>query len=124
MIRRRIEVYKGLGGAGTLGLEIVLSVLLGFFGGRWLDGRLGTEPYLAWLGFGLGVAAGARGLMRVMKVMRAEAAREEREEGNPAPLYETEVDRKARMRETPVVEASSDEDSVASSKKEARGRDA
>ena len=29
---------RGLGDYGTVGLDLVLSILLGFFGGRWLDG--------------------------------------------------------------------------------------
>lgn len=43
-----------------LGWQIVLTLLLGVFGGRWLDGRLGTTPVLtvagAVLGIGLGMA--------------------------------------------------------------------
>jgi len=80
--------YKALGGYGTLGLEIVLSIALGFFAGRWLDGKLHTEPYLAVLGFFFGIGAAVKAIARTMKEMQAVAAQEEREEGNPAPLFE------------------------------------
>lgn len=96
-MKTRLAVYKGLGGFGTLGLEIVLSILFGLFGGRWLDGRFGTEPWLMWICFGLGLVASVNAILRALKAMRAEAAREEAAEGNPAPLYETDADRRVRV---------------------------
>ncbi|HEY3594079.1 MAG TPA: AtpZ/AtpI family protein, partial [Polyangiaceae bacterium] len=35
--------WKGLADYGTVGLDIVLSILVGFLGGRWLDGKLGAH---------------------------------------------------------------------------------
>jgi F0F1-type ATP synthase assembly protein I len=64
--------WKAPGGYATLGLEIVLSVLLGFLAGRWLDHRFGTDPYLSLLGFGFGVAAAARFVWRAARRMRSE----------------------------------------------------
>lgn len=58
------------GGNATLGLEMVLSALFGFFGGQWLDGKLGTAPYLASLGFFFGIAAAIRALFRATKRMQ------------------------------------------------------
>ena len=46
----------------AVGIELVLAVCLGYFGGRWLDGRLDTAPLLAYLGLVLGMLAGFRGL--------------------------------------------------------------
>ena len=34
------------GGYGTVGLEVVLSIVFGVLAGRWLDGKLGTEPWI------------------------------------------------------------------------------
>ncbi len=90
---------RGLGGYGTLGLEIVLSILLGLFGGRWLDGRFGTEPWLSVVGFFFGAAAAVRAIQRVVRDMRRETEREEREQGNPRPLWESPSDRAARLEE-------------------------
>lgn len=98
-MKRPLAMYKGLGGVGTLGLEIVLSILLGLFGGRWLDGRFATAPWLMWIGFAFGVAMSVRAVQRALSMMRTEAAREEREEGNPAPTYESESDRQRRIEE-------------------------
>jgi F0F1-type ATP synthase assembly protein I len=80
--------WKGLGSYGTVGLEVVLSMLFGLFIGRWLDAKLGTEPVLTVLWFFFGIAAGGRSIWRTWKSMQAEAAREEREQGNPEPLYD------------------------------------
>lgn len=77
-----------MGSYGTVGLEVVLSVLLGLGIGWWLDGKLGTAPILSVLWFGFGIAAAGRAIWRAWKAMQAETAREEREQGNPAPLFE------------------------------------
>ena len=60
--------------ASSVGLELGLSVVLGVLIGRWLDGRLGTEPWLMLVFLVLGLVAGFRGVMRA--VHRAERAAE------------------------------------------------
>lgn len=47
---------------GAVGLEMVVATLVGYFGGRWLDGRFETTPYLTYVGLALGIAAGFKGL--------------------------------------------------------------
>ena len=42
----------------TAGLELVISIVIGYFGGRALDRWLGSEPYCGYVGLVLGVAAG------------------------------------------------------------------
>lgn len=87
------DQYKAVGSWGTLGLEIVLSVMFGFFGGRWLDGQFGTEPVLGVLGFFFGCGAAVKSIMRTMAEMKAITAREEKEKGNPAPAWEKPSER-------------------------------
>jgi F0F1-type ATP synthase assembly protein I len=41
-----------------LGIELVAPLLAGLFGGRWLDGRLGTRPWLVLVGAVAGAAVG------------------------------------------------------------------
>lgn len=84
---RSAKNMKMMGSYGTIGLEIVLSVLLGLFGGMKLDGWLHTSPWMTLLGFGFGCAAGGRAVYRSWKDMQAAAKREEAEEGNPAQLF-------------------------------------
>jgi F0F1-type ATP synthase assembly protein I len=85
--------WKAVGSFGTLGLEVVLSVLFGLFIGLRLDSWLGTEPVMAVIWFFFGVAAAGRAIRRTWKEMQAETAREEREQGNPPPLYDLEKER-------------------------------
>ncbi|WP_437674354.1 AtpZ/AtpI family protein [Sorangium sp. So ce131] len=82
------QEWKAVGSYGTVGLEVVLSILVGLFIGRWLDAKLGTDPYLSVLWFFFGLGAAGKAVHRSWKEMQAVAAREEREQGNPAPLYD------------------------------------
>jgi hypothetical protein len=47
-----------LGRYSGLGLQWALSVVLFLFAGRWLDKRIGTDPYLTVVGAFVGGAAG------------------------------------------------------------------
>lgn len=62
---------------GTVGLNLVLSILFGFLGGRWLDGKLGTNGWLTVIGFGFGVVAGFRFLYQAAVKMRRETEAED-----------------------------------------------
>lgn len=52
--------------ARVAGLALVMPFLMlacpliGLFGGRWLDGKFGTEPWLELGGLGLGLIAGGQ----------------------------------------------------------------
>ena len=48
----------------SVGIEFGLLVVLFFLGGRWLDGKFGTEPWLGAAGGLLGVALGMYRLIR------------------------------------------------------------
>lgn len=94
------DEYRALGAYGTLGLEIALSIAFGFFGGRWLDGKLHTDPWLSIVGFFFGCGAAVKAIVRVWKDMQRVAAKEEREQGNPAPLFPShaeEAEERAKM---------------------------
>jgi F0F1-type ATP synthase assembly protein I len=58
---------------GTVGLEVVLSVVVGLVVGRLLDERLGTGGWLTLLGAVYGVAAGVRALYRAAQQATREA---------------------------------------------------
>jgi ATP synthase protein I len=51
---------RSLSDALNMGTTIAASVALGYFGGRWLDTRFDTEPWLTVAGFLLGVATGIK----------------------------------------------------------------
>ncbi len=45
----------------------MLATLVGYFGGRWLDGRFDTAPTLTYLGLGLGLFAAGNALWTIAK---------------------------------------------------------
>lgn len=67
---------KSFGRYGAVGFELLLSIAVGYYGGRWLDGKLGTK-YLALVGFLVGCYAGFRALFRVAKTMQKDIERDE-----------------------------------------------
>lgn len=108
--RPKAEEWRGVGSFGTIGLEIVLSIALGFFGGRWLDEKFGTAPYLGGLGFVFGLAAAIKAVMRAHAEMQALAAKEEREQGNPLPMYDARDDERKNAEIDRVEESESSDD--------------
>jgi ATP synthase protein I len=61
----------------TAGLELSLSVVVGYFLGHWLDGQLGCDPYLMIAFVIIGTASGMRGLYRTAKRAMREQDRDE-----------------------------------------------
>lgn len=52
--------WQVVGDALQLGASIVFAILIGAWLGYWLDGKLGTFPYLSVIFFLFGIAAAAR----------------------------------------------------------------
>lgn len=61
------ENIRLIGQLSTIGLSFVLAIVFGFGAGYLLDGWLGTAPWLTFLGFLVGVAAGIVNVYRVMQ---------------------------------------------------------
>ena len=59
----------------TIGLSFVFALVIGFGAGYWLDRTLGTQPWLTFIGFFLGLAAGVLNVYRVLKLSNSSAAR-------------------------------------------------
>lgn len=55
-----------------LGLTFAVVVLLGFFGGYWLDGKVGTTPLFAIIGAFAGAAGGFINLIRTLNRLQRE----------------------------------------------------
>jgi ATP synthase protein I len=67
------ENIRLIGQLSTVGLSFVLAIVMGFGGGYLLDGWLGTRPWLTFLGFFAGIAAGITNVYRVMKLANPSA---------------------------------------------------
>jgi ATP synthase protein I len=65
------RMIRTIGQLSTIGLAFVFALVMGFAGGYWLDGLLGTKPWLSLLGFGLGLAAGILNVVRTMRIVSA-----------------------------------------------------
>ena len=80
-----MKPWKEIGRYGTVGLELILSIVLGFLAGRWLDAKLGTT-WCSVVGFIIGVYAGFRSLFVAARKMTRDierAEQREREEHRP-----------------------------------------
>lgn len=62
-------VAKSIAIATTLGLQLVVSVVLGFLLGQWLDGLLHTTPWLTIVGVVVGVGAGFFGIYHLSRIL-------------------------------------------------------
>jgi ATP synthase protein I len=65
--------WQLIGQLSTIGMSFVFALVLGFGAGYWLDGVLNTRPWLSFLGFFLGLAAGILNVYRVMKLSDSSA---------------------------------------------------
>lgn len=63
---------------GNLSLELLSGVLVGAFGGYWLDRWLGTSPWLLLIGFFLGAAAGFLNIFRLVSSEREEEKKKDK----------------------------------------------
>lgn len=53
--------------ASTIGFQIAVPIVVGILGGRFLDRKLGTEPWLLVVCLLLGLAASMAGLVKIIK---------------------------------------------------------
>ncbi len=90
--------FRGQGDNATLGLNVVLSILIGFGGGHWLDGRLGSEPLLALVGFGCGLLAAGRFVYRAARRMKDATLKDGFEESSTDRPARFKMDEGARKR--------------------------
>ncbi len=59
--------YRQLGLLGTIPFLIAVSPLIGFFIGKWLDEKLGTDPIFLIVFIGLGLAAAIKETVKIIK---------------------------------------------------------
>lgn len=68
---------KSVGRYGSLGFELLGSIAVGYYGGLWLDKKLGTH-WIAFVGFLLGCYTGFRALFKAAKTMLRDIDNDER----------------------------------------------
>jgi hypothetical protein len=102
--------WKSLGRYGSIGFELVASIVIGFFVGRWLDNRFGWHGVGTIGGVLLGVYTGFRTLFRRAKEaereMDLEDARERRKAREEEKIHKLKLDdEKLRAREEAAAKA-------------------
>lgn len=70
---------------GAVGIEIAVAIGFGALGGQWLDGKFGTAPWLANIGFAAGVGAAIKALIRVTRQHNKKIASEDHQDKSQAP---------------------------------------
>ena len=56
------KLFRVLGALSTVGITLVVSTVIGYYAGHWLDSRFGTTPWLTLVFLLLGIAAGFKNL--------------------------------------------------------------
>ena len=71
MKRETRRYIRDLAYFSSIGFQIVLSILIGLFGGKYLDEKVfNTTPWLTYIGFFLGVGAAISNLMLAIKKLK------------------------------------------------------
>ena len=71
---------RTVGRVSAVGMELGGAIIVCLLAGWWLDGKLGTGPWLTVVGVLIGSVAGFRAVYRAAKVMQKQAEREAAEE--------------------------------------------
>jgi F0F1-type ATP synthase assembly protein I len=74
------KMWAVAGSTGAVGIEIAVAIGIGYFGGQYLDRRLGVAPWLTWVGFAAGVGAAIKALVRVVRSYQKSLEKEAQED--------------------------------------------
>jgi F0F1-type ATP synthase assembly protein I len=77
--------WRIAGSAGAIGIEIVLAIAIGYFGGHALDNKLGTRPWLTCFGLVVGIGAAIKALVRVTRESRRAFGDKPDDDARPPP---------------------------------------
>lgn len=61
------NIWRVAGTTGAVGIEMAAAIAIGYLGGDYLDGKLGTAPWLRWIGFAGGIGASVKALVRLTR---------------------------------------------------------
>lgn len=70
--------WKAYGRYGSVGFELIASMIVGYLFGHWLDGKVGGGGYITALFSAAGVYAGFRSLFKAANAMTADIEKEEK----------------------------------------------
>ena len=65
--KKRRSSYRQLGILGTIPILLAVGPVVGFLNGRWLDSKLGTEPFLLVIFLVFGFIASGKEVYKLIK---------------------------------------------------------
>ena len=65
-----------------MGFYIAIAIILGIWGGHWLDGKMNTSPLWLIIGLFLGIAVAALGVYNMIKPFKDEAKKTDNNKKN------------------------------------------
>ncbi len=63
-----VGVFQALALTTTIGMELAITVSLGYYGGKYLDAKFATEPWFLLAGVLIGLAVGVVGIHKTLQV--------------------------------------------------------
>ena len=69
----------GMFDLASIGITLALAICIGYFGGKWIGGKLGNAVVGSFIGFGLGVAAGFMEMFRSIARWNRQLERQEKQ---------------------------------------------
>lgn len=88
MFKRRLDQFKhenvGMFDLASIGVTLALAICIGYFGGKWIGGKLGNAAVGSFIGFGIGVAAGFMEMFRSIARWNRRLARLAKKRQNPS----------------------------------------
>ena len=69
------KLWRIAGSTGAVGFEVAAAIAIGYFGGNYLDQKLGTKPWLMYLGLLAGIGAAIKALVRVTREYKRDVER-------------------------------------------------
>jgi putative Mn2+ efflux pump MntP len=79
------RAWRDYGRYGTVGIELIVTMALGYYGGRYLDARVRGHGWVTFIGFGLGVIVGFRAIFAAGRHMQRDIERAEKEDREENP---------------------------------------
>ncbi|HLK89660.1 MAG TPA: AtpZ/AtpI family protein [Polyangia bacterium] len=64
------KMWRIAGTTGAVGIEIAVAIGIGYLGGNYLDHKLGTHPWLSYVGLAIGIGAAVKALVRVTRAYK------------------------------------------------------
>ena len=83
MFKRRLDQFKhenvGMFDLASIGITLALAICIGYFGGKWIGGKLGNAAIGSYIGFALGVTAGFMEMFRSVARSNRRLERQEKQ---------------------------------------------